>query len=88
MGYPPDQPLPGVYWGVPLNQRSAASRRSSRTRSTLQGAAGGDVASLEELEEEIEITGVHEIAHFIGISESGWRSLATSDGGFDKPAII
>jgi len=23
MGYPPDEPLLGVYWGVPLNERSA-----------------------------------------------------------------
>ena len=34
MGYPPDEPLLGVYWGVPLNERSAtepphcAARRS------------------------------------------------------------
>ena len=32
-------------------------------------------ASLEELEEEIEITVVHEIAHFIGISEERLAEL-------------
>jgi len=76
MGYPPDEPLLGVYWGVPLNERSATEPPLyPDTIYIFKGPLEEMCASLAELEEEIEITVVHEIAHFIGISEERLAEL-------------
>ena len=76
MGYPPDEPLLGVYWGVPLNERSATDPPLyPDTIYIFKGPLEEMCASLEELAEEIEITVVHEIAHFIGISEERLTEL-------------
>jgi predicted Zn-dependent protease with MMP-like domain len=76
MGYPPDEPLLGVYWGVPLNERSAAEPPLyPDTIYIFKGPLEEMCESLEELEDEIEITVVHEIAHFIGISEERLAEL-------------
>jgi predicted Zn-dependent protease with MMP-like domain len=76
MGYPPDEPLLGVYWGVPLSERSAAEPPLyPDTIFIFKGPLEEMCAHLQELEDEIEITVVHEIAHFIGISEERLAEL-------------
>jgi predicted Zn-dependent protease with MMP-like domain len=76
MGYPPDEPLLGVYWGVPLNERSATEPPLyPDTIYIFKGPLEEMCASLEELEEEIEITVVHEVAHFVGFNEEQLREL-------------
>ena len=76
MGYPPDEPLLGVYWGVPLNERSVAEPPLyPDTIYIFKEPLEEMCVSLEELEEEIEITVVHEVAHFIGMSEERLAEL-------------
>lgn len=70
MGLPPDEPLLGVYTGVALTERSISLPEIFPDtiilfREPLLEISG----TIEELEEEIEITVVHEIAHYFGISE-------------------
>jgi predicted Zn-dependent protease with MMP-like domain len=76
MGMPPDEPLLGIYWGVPLIERSAASPpQFSDTIFLFQEPLQGMSETIKELEKEIEITVVHEIAHAIGISEERLAEL-------------
>jgi predicted Zn-dependent protease with MMP-like domain len=76
MGYPPDEPLLGIYWGVPLNERSAAEPPLyPDTIFIFKEPLEEMCASREELEEEIEITVVHEVAHFLGMSEERLAEL-------------
>ncbi len=76
LGYPPDEPLLGIYWGVPLNERSIAEPPLyPDTIFIFKEPLEEMCADLEELAEEIEITVVHEIAHFIGLSEERLAEL-------------
>jgi predicted Zn-dependent protease with MMP-like domain len=76
LGYAPDEPLLGIYWGVPLNERSAAEPPLyPDTIFIFKEPLEEMCVSLEELAEEVEITVVHEVAHFIGISEERLAEL-------------
>ena len=76
MGYPPDEPLLGVYWGVPLNERSAADPPLyPDTIYIFKEPLEEMCETREELEEEIEITVAHEVAHFLGMSEEELAQL-------------
>ncbi len=70
MGLPPDEPLLGVYTGASLLERSHFDMMQyPDTIQIFQEPLEEMCESLEELEEEIEITVVHEVAHFIGMTE-------------------
>ena len=76
MGLPPDEPLLGVYSGVALTERSATSPPLFPDSIILfQEPLEKMCSSFEELQEEIEITVVHEIAHFVGISDERLEEL-------------
>ena len=70
MGIPPGETLFGVFTGVSLPERSPTEPPLYPDeilifREPLMAAC----LSLEELEEEIAITVVHEVAHYLGLSE-------------------
>jgi predicted Zn-dependent protease with MMP-like domain len=70
MGFPPDEQLLGIYWGVPLNERSAAEPPLYPDTIYIFKEPLEEICETQaELEEEIEITVVHEVAHFLGMSE-------------------
>ena len=70
LGLPPDEPLFGVYLGVPLTERSAmAPPLYPDAIHIFQEVLEDYCASRAELLEEIEITVVHEIAHLFGITD-------------------
>jgi predicted Zn-dependent protease with MMP-like domain len=70
MGLGPDEPLLGVYTGIALSQRSVTSPEYyPDTIILFRGPLLEVSGNIDELEDEIEITVVHEIAHFFGISE-------------------
>ncbi|NLW36200.1 MAG: metallopeptidase family protein [Syntrophorhabdus aromaticivorans] len=70
MGLPEGEPLLGLYQGVSLIERSITSPPLfPDTILLFQEPLQEMCRTLEELEEEIEITIVHEVAHFIGLSE-------------------
>jgi predicted Zn-dependent protease with MMP-like domain len=70
MDMDPNEPLLGLYWGVPLTERTVTSPPDfPDTIFLFQTPLEEMCATIEELEEEIEITVVHEIAHAVGISE-------------------
>jgi predicted Zn-dependent protease with MMP-like domain len=70
MGYPPDEPLLGLYEGHSLPEHSFfAPPLFPGTILIFQEPLEEMCDSLAELEREIEITVVHEVAHFLGISE-------------------
>jgi predicted Zn-dependent protease with MMP-like domain len=76
MGYPPDEPLLGIYWGVPLNERSVAEPPLyPDTIFIFKEPLEEMCDTREELEEEIEITVVHEVAHFLGMTEERLAEL-------------
>jgi len=76
MDMAPDEPLLGVYFGVPLTERSVASPPEfSDTIFLFQEPLEEICDTLEQLEEEIEITVVHEVAHAVGISEERLAEL-------------
>ena len=71
MGLPPDETLFGVFIGVSLPERSASEPPLYPDeilifREPLMAAC----RTLDELEEEIAITVVHEVAHYLGLSEA------------------
>jgi predicted Zn-dependent protease with MMP-like domain len=69
-GLPPGETLLGLYQGVSLIERSVTSPPLfPDTIFLFQEPLEAICETVEELEEEIEITVVHEVAHFIGISE-------------------
>ncbi|MBM9537061.1 metallopeptidase family protein [Desulfobulbus alkaliphilus] len=70
------EPLFGLYWGVPLTERSPADPPLYPDviyifQEPLEAFCG----SHEELMDEIEITVVHEIAHFLGFGERELENL-------------
>lgn len=76
MDMDPDEPLLGIYRGVPLTERSVISPPEfSDTIFLFQEPLEDMCDTIEQLEEEIEITVVHEIAHAVGISEERLAEL-------------
>ena len=77
MGYPPDEPLLGLYEGVSLQEHSFFSSPPLHpdTIFIFQEPLEEMCESLAELEREIEITVVHEVAHFLGISDERLEEL-------------
>lgn len=71
LGYPPDEPLLGLYEGASLSEHSffAAPPLYPDTIFIFQEPLEEMCRTTAELEREIEITVVHEVAHFLGISE-------------------
>ncbi|WP_310599232.1 metallopeptidase family protein [Desulfobulbus sp.] len=70
MGLPPDEPLFGVYSGVPLIERSVVEPPLyPDTIFIFQEPLEEACTSREQLMEEIEITVVHEIAHLVGFTD-------------------
>jgi predicted Zn-dependent protease with MMP-like domain len=71
MGYPPDEPILGLYEGASLQEHSFFTPPPLHpdTIFIFQAPLEEMCESLSELEREIEITVVHEVAHFLGISE-------------------
>jgi predicted Zn-dependent protease with MMP-like domain len=66
----PDHPLLGLYVGTAMPERSAIyPPLYPDTIYIFQRPLEEVCDTLQELEEQIEITVVHEIAHFLGISE-------------------
>ena len=76
MGYDPDEELLGVFSGVPLSERSLTEPPLyPATIFLFQEPLEALGLSREELVEEIEITVVHEIAHFFGFDEGDLETL-------------
>jgi predicted Zn-dependent protease with MMP-like domain len=77
MGYPSDEPLLGLYEGASLQEHSffAPPPLQPDTITIFQEPLEEMCESLAELEREIEITVVHEVAHFLGISEERLEEL-------------
>ena len=79
MGIPADETLLGVFRGTPLAERSVmAPPLFPDTIFIFQEPLLEACASVEELEAEIEITVVHELAHFLGFSEEDLEKLGYS----------
>jgi predicted Zn-dependent protease with MMP-like domain len=77
MGYPPDEPLLGLYEGAALAEHSffGPPPLHPDTIFIFQEPLEEMCDSLAELEREIEITVVHEVAHFLGIGEERLEEL-------------
>jgi predicted Zn-dependent protease with MMP-like domain len=76
MGIPPDETLFGVFTGVPLPERSVTEPPLYPDeivifREPLMAAC----RNLAELEEEIAVTVIHEVAHYMGLSEGRLEEL-------------
>jgi predicted Zn-dependent protease with MMP-like domain len=70
MGIPEDDTLFGLYTGVPLVERSVTEPPLYPDEILIfREPLLAVCRDLEELEEEIEITVVHEVAHYLGIDE-------------------
>jgi predicted Zn-dependent protease with MMP-like domain len=68
--------LLGLYQGTPLIERSATSPPLfPDTIFLFQGTLEEMCSTVDELEEQIEITVVHEIAHFVGMDEERLAEL-------------
>jgi len=76
MGLYRNEPLLGMYRGISLMDRSATyPPLYPDTIILFQEPLEKMCETIEELEEQVEITVVHEIAHFIGISEERLAEL-------------
>jgi len=76
MGLKPDEPLLGLYQGISLMDRSVSDPPLfPDTIFLFQEPIEEMCDTIEELEEEIEITLVHEIAHALGIGEERLAEL-------------
>ena len=76
MGLSADDPPLGVYLGSSLPDRSVTAPPLYPDEILIfQEPLESMCETVEELEEEIEITVVHEIAHFLGISEERLAEL-------------
>ena len=70
LGLSPDEPLLGVFQGVPLPEKSLMDpSQLPDTILLFQQPLLEMCETAEELEEEIEITVAHEVAHYLGFSE-------------------
>ncbi len=71
----PGETLYGLYEGVPLTERSAGYYGFLPDKITIfRGPLERDFAT-EELEEQVRITVVHEIAHYFGFDEERLEEL-------------
>ncbi len=71
-----DDTLFGVFEGIPLIERSVTSPPLFPDSILLfQEPLEAACETIEQLEEEIEVTVVHEIAHFVGMSEERLAEL-------------
>lgn len=71
-----DDSLFGLFQGVPLIERSVTSPPLYPDMIYLFQEPLEDICeTLEELEEEIEVTVVHEVAHYIGMTEERLAEL-------------
>jgi predicted Zn-dependent protease with MMP-like domain len=77
LGYPPDEPLLGLYWGASLQEHTFFEPPPVHpdTIYIFQEPLEEMCETIEELEREIEITVVHEVAHFLGIEEERLEEL-------------
>jgi predicted Zn-dependent protease with MMP-like domain len=76
VGLAPDEPLFGIYWGVPLIERSVTEPPLyPDTIYIFQEPLEAFCVTRAELIEEIEITVVHEVAHFVGFSDEELAAL-------------
>ena len=76
MGFGPDETLFGLYTGVPLPHRSATEPPLYPDEILIFREPLEEFCrDLQELEEEIEITVAHEVAHFLGIDEERLAEL-------------
>lgn len=76
MGLPEDELLFGLYDGVPLPERSLVSPPLyPDTILIFQEPLEMVCRTLDELEEEIEITVVHEVAHYLGLDDDALEDL-------------
>ena len=76
MGLAEDETLFGIFEGTPLIERSVTSPPLFPDSILLFQEPLEEVCeTIEELEEEIEVTVVHEIAHFVGMSEERLAEL-------------
>lgn len=76
MGIPPGETLFGVYTGIPLPERSVTEPPLYPDEILIFKEPLEEFCrDLAELEEEIEITVVHEVAHYLGLSEERLAEL-------------
>ena len=76
LGVPSGETLFGIFEGVPLIERSVTEPPLyPDTILVFQEPLEEACETVEELEEEIEITVVHEVAHFVGMSEERLAEL-------------
>ena len=76
MGLSPDDPPLGIYLGSSPPERSVTAPPLYPDEILIfQEPLESMCETIEELEEEIEITVVHEIAHFLGITEERLAEL-------------
>ena len=76
MGISSANELFGIFEGVPVTERSVTSPPLfPDTILLFQEPLEALCETLEELEEEIEITVVHEVAHFLGMTEERLAEL-------------
>jgi predicted Zn-dependent protease with MMP-like domain len=79
MKIPPDETLFGVFTGVPLPQRlTTEPPLYPDVIISFREPLMTECHSLIELEEEIAITVVHEVAHYLGLSEERLEELGYS----------
>jgi predicted Zn-dependent protease with MMP-like domain len=76
MGAPDDEMLFGLYDGIPLPDRSVFEPPIHPDKILIfQETLEEWCETLAELEEEIEITVVHEVAHYLGIDDERLEAL-------------
>jgi predicted Zn-dependent protease with MMP-like domain len=76
MGAPDDEMLFGLYDGIPLPERSAFDPPLHPDKILIfQEPLEELCKTLDELEQEIEITVVHEVAHYLGIDDERLEAL-------------
>jgi predicted Zn-dependent protease with MMP-like domain len=74
--YPPGTPLLGLYYGVPLTQRSVWAAHLLPDRITIfQGPIESICRTREEIVAQVRRVVLHEIAHHFGISDQRLREL-------------
>ena len=76
LGVPPGETLFGIFEGIPLIERSVTEPPLyPDTILIFQEPLEEMCDTVEQLEEEIAITVVHEVAHFVGMSEERLAEL-------------
>jgi predicted Zn-dependent protease with MMP-like domain len=76
MECPPDEPLLGLYEGTPLTERSVTDPVRLPDQIVLFQIPLEEMCqTVGELEEEVEITVVHELAHYMGLDDDRLEEL-------------